>query len=80
MLTGNVQTALENLERYSPIITAAISEYYNYLYDDGRTGYDIIDGGRDMFDGGNKVSRIMISVYENIFKFQHVFSYYHRSA
>ncbi len=49
-----LETFLANLNASSSTIVAGIPSRFNFS--DGFTGYQIIDGGRDMFDGANRMS------------------------
>ena len=48
------ETAATNIGQYlRGRITDLVADWYSYIYDGGQS--DINDGGRDMYDGGNRV-------------------------
>ncbi|ELR71582.1 hypothetical protein C900_02497 [Fulvivirga imtechensis AK7] len=50
----DLQIVLDSLNNSHSTITALIPDYYSFS--EGETGYEIWDGGNDMYDGGNKLA------------------------
>ena len=47
----DLELVLDSLNNGYGMITSLVPDYYSFY--DGETGYDISDGGNDMYDGGN---------------------------
>ena len=51
---GNLESVLQDIDQNFETITSNIPDMY--FFSDGVNGYSIIDGGNDMYDGGNQLS------------------------
>jgi subtilisin family serine protease len=60
--TSDLSSLLTRLNQNHTSISGVIPNRYNFL--EGETGYQIIDGGDDMYDGGNMLStNVNVSAY-----------------
>ena len=65
-ITGDVLRAISRDVTSSNIWEKYDNNYnylYKYRYDDIYNNYNISDGGRDMYDGGNRVSKIYSVIF-----------------
>lgn len=53
---NSIANILSNFNTNGAAITATISNPYNFTLDNGATGTNILDGGADMYDGGNSLN------------------------
>ena len=51
---------IDNIKNLSSSLTNLVTNWYNYRYDDP-SGLSIRDGGRDMFDRGNRVCGLIFA-------------------